>query len=911
MTRTAVLGRDVTHAPGDPRDWRLCLPACDRLEAPGGVRSLTASVLWAAMRQRVPAIVVREAGGAWSTRHPAALLLGRAVRRARASMPGASGRAWRRVLTTRMPVQGRADGPLVMVLPSLVGNGAERQMLALTAGLVARGWPVRVLVKHLHDRPGADALWPDLDRLGVPVEVWTSSPPGACPALAHLERSAAGLPDAVAGDLLGVAGWLAALRPRAVHAWLDATAVTAGAAAAVLGVPRVVVGLRNRAPDMMAHPLASALRPGLGALARHPAVAVTANARAVAEDHRRWAGIAFPLVIPNGVARPAILPCDGDAPPLVLGVFRLVPHKRPLLWLEVAARVRAARPDVRLRLLGDGPMRDAVRAHAHALDLSVETPGHVPDVRPHLAQTSVLLHVSAAEGLPNALLEAQAHGVPVVACAAGGVAEALAGVPVEPPSPEALAAHVLALLDDPEALATARAAARAHAARFGLPTLISHHERLYDTPPRRPDEARRHARAARLRPVGLARSLGTLGRLVLLGETREIGRRLGIASRCPVGVKTPNPGISGATRTGARPPRLACIGETLARDGAPLSLLELARGLTEAGHATSALGIALHDGPLRAAWTAAGWPVRLMDPGRPLTARHLDRLVGRLADALKGADVVLVNGLRAFAGVEAAARAGLPCLWTLREPGPEAVADLSGVLQARVLAAFSLADRVVFVSRATARASADRVPADRVTIIPNAIHRKQVHPQAPRRADLVVLAAGALCPRKAPLDLMDALPLLPDDLQARVRVLWAGRDVDGYAERVRRAIARLPAPLRGRVHLLGERQDMAALWASADVAVCPSHAEAAPRAVLEAQRAGLPLVATAVGGIAEQAAHWPTSWLVPPGDPPALARALAAAARAPRPAPADDIPARFAAMVAAYGNALTSLGEVP
>jgi glycosyltransferase involved in cell wall biosynthesis len=173
------------------------------------------------------------------------------------------------------------------------------------------------------------------------------------------------------------------------------------------------------------------------------------------------------------------------------------------------------------------------------------------------------------------------------------------------------------------------------------------------------------------------------------------------------------------------------------------------------------------------------------------------------------------------------------------------------------------------------------------------------------------MAAGALCPRKGPLDLIAALPLLPDDLQRRIRLVWAGRDVDGYGRRVRQAVGRLPEPVRGRVHLLGACADMAVLWAAADVAVCSSHAEAAPRVVLEARRAGLPLVATAVGGIPEQAAHWPPSWLVPPGDPPALARALAAAMRAPRPAAPlpEDGPARFAAMIASYAALLASAME--
>lgn len=928
MTRSLILGRDVTHRPGDPRDWSLRLPPGGRLEAPGGERILTASVLWAALRQGVRGVAVRDAGGGWRETTPEALLIRRLGRKATATPPGATARAWARVLRVSLPPAGRAEGPVVMALPSLAANGAERQAVALTAGLTARGWPVRVLVKHLEDRPGASALKPHLDRLGVPVLVWTNPPPEATPALAVLERATAGLPDALAADLLGLAGWIAALKPRAVHGWLEGTAIAAGAAAAVLGVTRAVVGLRNLAPDRMGHPLAPALRPGLARLARHRAVTITGNSRAVAEDHARWTGIAAPLVIPNGVALPPPGPPHADRPPLVLGVFRLVAHKRPLLWLEVAARVRAARPDARFRLLGDGPLAEAVEARARALALPLERPGQVNDVTPHLAEGAVLLHVSAAEGLPNAVLEAMAAGVPVVAAPAGGIAEALDGAIVDPPTPEALAARVVDLLEDSKQRQTLADAGHSRAAGFSTAAMVARHERLYDAPPAPKPEDRRHAIAARLRPAGLGRSLGTLARLALAGEGREIAARvaglMGRAAPLP-GPPVDRPKAPCRARWPLSVPlRLAWVGETLARDGAPLSLRDLALGLTMRGAVTPAIGLALRDGPLRAGWTAARWPVDVVRGHPPLTARALDHQAETLAQAMTRAkaDAVLVNGLRAFAGVEAAAHATRPCLWVIREPDPDALAALSRAVRARALGAFGKANRVVFVSNATAAAWAPWCPADRAMVIPNALpalgaawpDRVAARVALGWPADAWgLLTAGALCPRKDPLTLIAALPLLPDALQARVRVVWAGRDVDGYARRVRRASQGLPDPLRGAVTLIGEHADLAPLWVAADGAVCVSRAEAAPRVVLEARRAGLPLVATAVGGVTEQAAHWPTSsptsWLVPPGDPPALARALAAAWRAaPRPTPPPDTDARFEALCAAYASALVSLG---
>jgi glycosyltransferase involved in cell wall biosynthesis len=915
--RVAVVGRDVRHAPGDARDWRLRLPVCHRLEAPGGGRALTASVLWAAWRQGVPAVAVRSAGGAWRTHSPAGLLAGRLIRRGRTMAPGAASRAWARLLAVPLPPAGRAEGPLVIVLPSLAGNGAERQMLHLVRGLVARGWPVRVLVKHLRDRPGADALAPDLARLGVPVTVWTEPPPTRHPALARLERAAVGLPDALAGDALAVAGWLAHLQPRAVHAWLEGTAVCAGVAAAALGVPRVLVGLRNRAPDVMGHPLAAPLRPGLRALADHPAVTLIANAEAVAADHIRWAGLAeSPTVIPNGVA-----PLPRSHPkgsPLLLGVFRLVAHKRPLLWLEVAARVRAARPDVRLRLLGAGPLKDEVAARAQGLALPLEAPGRVADVAPHLAEASVLLHVSAAEGLANAVLEADAAGVPVVATAAGGLAAHLGAAAVDPPDPAALAARVLALLDDPAARAQAVSEGRARVGPLTLAAMVARHESLYESPPRAPDEAAWLARHRRRSPRGLAERGVTLLRLLALGQGAEIARRLGVG-----GCSVERVGSEGATglvspegrgREGRAAPRLACIGETLARDGAPLSLLELASGLGVRGTVRPAVVLSLHAGPLAEGWRAAGWPVRLVSARKPLVPTQVDQLAARFANSLSesGAEVALVNGVRAFAGVAAARRLGLRVVWMIREPGPEALADLSRTVRAGALSLLAAADEVVFVSRATRAAWAPWIAGARARVIDNALPpARAAAPYQRAPGERVILAAGPLCPRKAPLDLIGAWALLPDDLAQRSRLVWVGRDSEGYGRRLRAALARLPEDRRARLTVLDECADMAPLWAGADVAVCPSHAEAAPRVVLEAIRAGLPLVATAVGGIPAQAARWPASWLVPPGDPPALARALAAALRVPRPEPPGDTAARFESMLDAYAAVLRGAEATP
>jgi glycosyltransferase involved in cell wall biosynthesis len=73
------------------------------------------------------------------------------------------------------------------------------------------------------------------------------------------------------------------------------------------------------------------------------------------------------------------------------------------------------------------------------------------------------------------------------------------------------------------------------------------------------------------------------------------------------------------------------------------------------------------------------------------------------------------------------------------------------------------------------------------------------------------------------------------------------------------------------MHLLGNRDDIPALLARADLFVLPSRFEGLPSAIIEAMAAGLPVVATAVGGVAELVEDRVSGWLVPAGAPAVLA----------------------------------------
>jgi glycosyltransferase involved in cell wall biosynthesis len=137
---------------------------------------------------------------------------------------------------------------------------------------------------------------------------------------------------------------------------------------------------------------------------------------------------------------------------------------------------------------------------------------------------------------------------------------------------------------------------------------------------------------------------------------------------------------------------------------------------------------------------------------------------------------------------------------------------------------------------------------------------------------LVFTSVANLHPYKGHVDLLDALHQLRDRLPADWVLLASGRDIDGNLGKLRTLACRYG--IAKHIHFLGERQDIPAVLSASDIHVSASHYEGFPNNILEAMCAGLPVVATAVGGVPEQIVGGATGLLVPPGSPAALAAAL-------------------------------------
>jgi glycosyltransferase involved in cell wall biosynthesis len=133
----------------------------------------------------------------------------------------------------------------------------------------------------------------------------------------------------------------------------------------------------------------------------------------------------------------------------------------------------------------------------------------------------------------------------------------------------------------------------------------------------------------------------------------------------------------------------------------------------------------------------------------------------------------------------------------------------------------------------------------------------------------VILTVGRLSAEKGHADLLRAFaalvrmhPALP------LRLLIVGDGVE------RNALTAASAPLAKRISFAGHRAEVWPFYGLAHVFVLPSHSEGSPMVLFEAMLAGLPIVATAVGGVPETLDDARTALLVPPHDSGALSAAL-------------------------------------
>ncbi|HSK11072.1 MAG TPA: glycosyltransferase [Vicinamibacterales bacterium] len=254
-------------------------------------------------------------------------------------------------------------------------------------------------------------------------------------------------------------------------------------AAALAGVPVRVGSRREINPDKRASHIAAQR------LAFAFAHRVVANSGA-ARRRLRAEGVPARRVslIPNGVDLEAFHPsAPREQLRHVVTVSRFRAEKSIDTFIEAGRLALAREPGLDFTIVGDGPLGGALRAQAAATGLGERFHflGHREDVAGVLRASDLFVLASRSEAFPNAVIEAMATALPVVATRVGGIPELIEhgerGLLVTPGRPEELAAAILELVRQPSIARMLGGRAREHAvATYSFERMVGQFEALYE-----------------------------------------------------------------------------------------------------------------------------------------------------------------------------------------------------------------------------------------------------------------------------------------------------------------------------------------------------------------------------------------------------------------------------------------------
>jgi len=191
---------------------------------------------------------------------------------------------------------------------------------------------------------------------------------------------------------------------------------------------------------------------------------------------------ASPRVVRNGInlERFTPSPVPEGRPVQILGVGELSAVKRWEWLVSAAAQLNQMGLRCTVKIAGDGLLRSALEQHVAALGVraQVSLVGHVEDVSELLSEAAFLVHTSAAEGCPNAVMEAMACGRAVVATGTGDipilVEHGRSGFVVPPSDHRSLVQRMATLISSHDRCVAMGQAGRAKAEiEFGLDRLVN------------------------------------------------------------------------------------------------------------------------------------------------------------------------------------------------------------------------------------------------------------------------------------------------------------------------------------------------------------------------------------------------------------------------------------------------------
>lgn len=368
-----------------------------------------------------------------------------------------------------MPTQPPTPPQRLLIVTTELGvGGAERCVVNLACGLDSTRWNVQVVALASPPRSPKDALVRQLEAAGVPLTFLNCRSKwqllSAVRKLRKIVQTES--PDAVLSFLF--------------HANIVATLATRGLAVPQLQSLRVIEqgGWRRR---LQAWAAAKADR----------VLCVSEGVRRFAEETLLLPAEQL-VVIPNGIDVDSIIPVD-YSPPIdrkhrLIAIGRLDPQKGFDWLIDQVAQTpmfqQSSADAWELVIVGEGSQKAelAGKIQKHGLDAQICLAGWQPDISCWLRDSDIYVLSSRWEGMPNTLLEAMAHGLPVVATNVEGVSELLSTAELRrqvlPPDQEALRLTLWPMMEDAD---QRRALGKANRRQIEQHFSLRHMLQLYET----------------------------------------------------------------------------------------------------------------------------------------------------------------------------------------------------------------------------------------------------------------------------------------------------------------------------------------------------------------------------------------------------------------------------------------------
>jgi len=338
--------------------------------------------------------------------------------------------------------------------------------------------------------------------------------------------------------------------------------------------------------------------------------------------------------------------------------------------------------------------------------------------------------------------------------------------------------------------------------------------------------------------------------------------------------------------------RLAVITHNLNFEGAPLVLMELARGLIAEGLPPPVV-ITLQDGPLKSVYEKFGAEIVVLDSLNFFTPskEHYAASISKVAEVFSAHSigVVFANTVLSWWAVDAAQKIGIPSIWFIHESEPPFthLKEHGSELVNRGKACLDYAYRVVFPSWETQRVWQKHEKFNNFQTIHNGfdkldyeqrssgLEREEVRASLHfSEEDIVGIVPGSVCERKSQLDILEAVKLLDSSIINNLRILIIGDRPSAYSKNLHLRYAALNHMQQKAISILPYCKDMEKYYKAADFMISASRIEAFPKVVQEGMFYSLPMILAPVFGIIEQVQDEVSALFFSPGDSKKLAEQI-------------------------------------